>query len=343
MRAMQLQQVGPIDDRDRLVPVELPEPTAGPGQVRVRVAACGVCHTDLHEIEGELTLPRLPLVIGHQVVGVVDQVGPGVDAEMIGRRVGSAWLHETCGECRFCGAGTENLCREARFTGFDADGGYAQAMLAPAAFVYPIPDGFPDLQAAPLLCAGIIGYRALRQCRVQPGQRLGLYGFGASAHVAIQVAHHWGCQVHVFTRAAGHQQLARELGAAWVGSTADESPGPVDAAINFTPAGVLVRHALGNMERGGTVALAGIHVDEIPALDYQEHLYFERSVVSVTASTRQDGLELLQLAAEIPIRTQVTTYPLERVNEALRAVKRSEIDGAAVIQVAEDEGAARHS
>ncbi len=333
MRAMQLQQIGSIDDADRLVAVELPEPHAGPGQVRLRVSVCGVCHTDLHEIEGELDLPRLPLVLGHQPVGIVDQVGDGVDPAMLGQRVGAAWLHETCGACRFCADGSENLCRDARFTGFDADGGYAEWMLAPAAFVYPLPEGFPDLQAAPLLCAGIIGYRALRMSRVRPGQRLGLYGFGASAHVAIQVARHWGCEVSVFTRSAGHQQLARDLGAAWVGSAADDPPGKIDAAINFAPAGRLVVDALRIMERGGTVALAGIYVDEVPALDYERHLYFERSVVSVTASTRRDGMELMQLAAEIPIRTEVTTYPLAELNAALRAVKHSEVDGAAVIRI----------
>ncbi len=333
MRAMQLVEVGSIDDGDRLRPVELPEPEPGPGQVRIRVSVCGVCHTDLHEIEGELALPALPLVPGHQVVGRVDRVGEGVTTPAVGDRVGMAWLHETCGGCRFCAEGSENLCGDARFTGFDAPGGYAEAVLAPAAFVYPIPEGFPDLQAAPLLCAGIIGYRALRCCRVRPGQRLGLYGFGASAHVAIQVALHRGCEVYVFTRSEGHRALARRLGAAWVGGAKDDPPHKIDAAINFSPAGALVVDALRIMERGGTVALAGIYVDRIPELDYQAHLYHERSVTSVTASTRQDGHELLALAAEIPIRTQVTTYPLDRVNDALRDVKHSRVDGAAVVRV----------
>jgi len=333
MRAMQLQSVGPIDDVDRLVMVELPRPLAGPGQVRLRVSVCGCCHTDLHEIEGEIELPALPLVPGHQVVGVVDQVGEGVTGVHIGDRVGAAWLHETCGACRFCGAGVENLCPDARFTGFDVDGGYAEAMVLPAEFAYLIPAGFPDLQAAPLLCAGIIGLRALRRSRIRPGQRLGLYGFGASAHVAIQVAVHWGCEVYVFTRSESHRQLALRLGASWAGEAGDEPPGLLDGAVNFAPAGWLTLDALRLLERGGTVALAGIYVDEIPALDYAEHLYFEKSVCSVTAATRQDGLDLLQLAADIPIHTEVTTWPLEQLNTALRAVKNSEVDGAAVIQV----------
>ncbi len=332
---MQLTDVGSIDDQDRLVPVELPTPDPGPGQVRIRVSACGCCHTDLHEIEGEIELPQRPVVPGHQVVGVVDAVGPGVDAPALGERVGAAWLHETCCSCRFCDDGDENLCRDARFTGFHVDGGYAEAMIAPAEFVYPLPAGFPDLQAAPLLCAGIIGYRALRLSGIRPGQRLGLYGFGASAHVAIQVARHWGCQVYVFTRSRGHQELARRLGAAWVGRAGGDPPALLDAAVNFSPSGRLTLDALRILERGGTVALAGIYVDEIPQMDYEEHLYYEKKVCSVTASTRQDGLELLELAAEIPIRTEVTTWPLAEVNEALRAVKHSEVDGAAVIRVAD--------
>jgi alcohol dehydrogenase, propanol-preferring len=313
--------------------VELPEPVPGPGQVRIRVAVCGVCHTDLHEIEGELPLPRLPLIPGHQVVGRVDRVGEGVRTPVVGDRVGVAWLHQTCGGCRFCATGSENLCREARFTGFHEQGGYAEAVLAPADFVYPIPGGFPDLQAAPLLCAGIIGYRALGCCGIRPGQRLGLYGFGASAHVAIQVARHRGCEVYVFTRSEGHRRLARRLGAAWVGGAEDDPPGRIDAAINFSPAGALVADALRIMERGGTVALAGIYVDQLPPLDYEAHLYYERSVTSVTASTRQDGHELLALASEIPIRTEVSVYPLDRVNDALRDVKHSRVDGAAVVRV----------
>ena len=333
MRAMQLRTVGSIDSVDRLEPVELPEPQAGPGQVRIRVSVCGCCHTDLHEIEGELELPGLPLVPGHQVVGEVDQVGEGVTSISAGERVGVAWLHETCGHCRFCDDGTENLCTDARFTGFDVSGGYAEYMVAPAAFVYPIPAGFPDLQAAPLLCAGIIGYRALRLSAVRPGQRLGLYGFGASAHVAIQVALHRGCEVYVFTRSDGHRDLARRLGAAWTGQAGEDPPELMDGAINFAPAGRLTLDALRLLQRGGTVALAGIYVDEIPTMDYAEHLYYEKKVTSVTASTRRDGHELMQLAAEIPIRTEVTTWPLAEVNEALRAVKNSEVDGAAVIRV----------
>jgi len=332
MRAMVLDTPAPIDDEPlTLRDVPLPEP--GPGQVRLRVSVCGVCRTDLHTVEGDLDLPRTPLVPGHQVIGTVDALGDGVSGLAEGTRVGVAWLHQTCGQCRFCSAGRENLCPDARFTGLDADGGYAEAMTVPADFAYPVPDGFPDEQAAPLLCAGIIGYRALRRSGIRPGGRLGLYGFGASAHVAIQVARHWECEVAVLTRDEGHKALARRLGAAWVGEAPDRPPAPLDAAVIFAPAGDLVPPALEAVDKGGTVVLAGIHVSGIPAMDYENHVFYERTLTSVTAATRQDGGDLLRLAAKIPIRTEVETFDLAEANAVLARVKASQIAGAAVLRV----------
>ncbi len=332
MQAMRLSEPKPIEENP-LELVELPVPTPGPGEVRLQVQVCGICHTDLHIVEGDLSLPRLPIVPGHQIVGRVEAVGEGVTRFREGDRVGVPWLYSTCGRCEFCRSGRENLCREARFTGYHVNGGFAQFMVVPADFAYPIPEGFPDLQAAPLLCAGIIGYRALRLSQVQPGQRLGLYGFGASAHIAIQVARHWGCEVYVFTRSKGHQDLARELGAAWVGQAQDTPPAPLHSAIIFAPAGWIVHEALRVLERGGTVALAGIHMSPIPEMDYRL-LYWERTVRSVANSTRRDAEELLQLAAEIPIQTTVEAFPLAEANRALRMLKGSRIDGAGVLQIA---------
>ncbi|HET91595.1 MAG TPA: zinc-binding alcohol dehydrogenase family protein [Chloroflexi bacterium] len=332
MKVMLLREPCAIEER----PLELaawPRPNPGPGQVRLQVRACGICHTDLHTVEGDLELPKLPLIPGHQIVGVVEARGESADRFEVGQRVGVPWLYSACGACEFCRRGQENLCREARFTGLHADGGYAEAMVVPEAFAYPIPESFSDVEAAPLLCAGIIGYRALRLSEIQPGQRLGLYGFGASAHVTIQVARHWGCSVYVFTRSAGHRQLARELGAEWVGGAEDTPPQRMHGSIIFAPAGELVPEALRVLERGGTLALAGVTMSPVPALDYDDLLYWERTVRSVANFTRQDARELLQVAAEIPIHTTVETFALEQANEALLAVKRSEIDGAGVLIV----------
>ena len=332
MKAMLLRETKPAEQR----PLELadwPLPEPGPGEVRLAVRVCGVCRTDLHTVEGDLPLPKLPLVPGHQVVGVVEARGEGATRFATGQRVGVPWLHRTCGECEFCRRGLENLCQDAQFTGLHADGGYAEAMLVPQDFAYPIPEGFSDVEAAPLLCAGIIGYRALRLSEVQPGQRLGLYGFGGSAHVTIQVARHWGCQVYVFTRSEGHRRLARELGAMWVGGAEDTPPAKMHGSIIFAPAGGLVPEALRVLERGGTLSLAGVTMTPIPELDYDRLLYWERTVRSVANFTRQDAEELLQVAAEIPIHTTVQTLPLEAANEALLALKRSEIDGAGVLVV----------
>jgi propanol-preferring alcohol dehydrogenase len=292
-----------------------------------------VCHTDLHTVEGDLALPKLPLVPGHQIVGMVEARGEGATRFELGRRVGVPWLYRTCGRCSFCDRGLENLCEDALFTGLHADGGYAEAMVVPQEFAYPLPQGFTDVEAAPLLCAGIIGYRALRLSRVRPGQRLGLYGFGGSAHVTIQVARHLGCEVYVFTRSEGHRQLARRLGAAWVGSAEDTPPAKLQGSIIFAPVGELVPEALRVLDRGGTLALAGVTMTPIPELDYDRLLYWERTVRSVANFTRQDALELLQLAAEIPIQTATQTFPLQEANEALLALKRSEIDGTGVLVV----------
>jgi propanol-preferring alcohol dehydrogenase len=332
MRAMRLSQPAPIESRP-LVLAQQPVPEPGPGALRVRVECCGVCRTDLHVVEGELAPRHETVTPGHQIVGRVEAVGAGVSTPALGARVGIPWLHAACGECRFCARGEENLCAAPHFTGWDVDGGYAEFALAPAAFVYELPDALPPDQAAPLLCAGIIGYRAFRRSRAEPGARLGLWGFGASAHIAIQVARHRGCDVYVFSRAREHGRLAEELGARWVGGSFDVPPVPLDAAILFAPAGELVPVALERLDRGGTLAIAGIHLSDVPSLEYQRHLFQERTVTSVTANTRADGRALLGLAAEIPIRTHVTNYPLERANEALLDLKQDRIRGAAVLDL----------
>ena len=331
MKAMVLPGPAPIE-QSPLQLTEMPQPQPGAGQIGIRVRVCGVCHTDLHTVEGELVLPRLPLVPGHQIVGTVDVLGEGVTRFRIGDRVGVAWLHQSCGECEYCRRGDENLCESGRFTGLDVDGGYAEYTLALAAFAYPIPDIFTDEQASPLLCAGIIGYRALRLSEVQPGQRLGLYGFGASAHIAIQIACHWDCQVYVFTRSQSHRQLARALGAVWAGNARDD-PGPrMHSSITFAPVGWIVPQALRVLDKGGTLAINAIHMSPIPEMPYQL-IYHERTVRSVANSTRQDAEELLRIAAEIPIKTEVHTFPLEEANQVLQALKASQVDGAAALRL----------
>jgi propanol-preferring alcohol dehydrogenase len=332
MKAMLFEFPGPIVE-DPLKLVDLPPPVPGPGQILIQVSYCGICHTDLHTVEGELPLERLPLIPGHQVVGRVVDQGPGVFRFKPGDRVGLAWLRHACGVCQFCRSARENLCEQARFTGLHRDGGYAELAVAQENFVYPLPPDLPDQAAAPLLCAGIIGYRALKLSDLKPGGRLGLYGFGASAHIAIQVARHWDCEVFVFTRSPGHQELARQLGAAWVGQAQDTPPTKPDSAIIFAPAGNLVPEALRVLNRGGTLALAGIYMTPIPSLDYEKHLYYEKTVRSVTASTRQDGRELLELAAKIPLKPKVQLFPLKEANQALKLLKQGKIDGAGVLTV----------
>lgn len=311
---------------------DLPIPEPGEGQIRIHVEACGVCHTDLHTVEGDLDLPQLPVVPGHQIVGTVDAVGADVTRLRIGDRIGVPWVHWTCGSCWACESDRENLCEQILFTGFHVNGGYAEYTLAPADFAYPLPVNLPSLQAAPLLCAGIIGYRALRVSGIQPGQRLGLWGFGASAHVTIQMARHWGCEVFVVSRSPDHLDHAKALGAAWVGRSGEKPPEPLDAAINFTPAGPTVPEGLEALRPGGTLALAGIHMSPLPSMKY-EILYGERVLRSVANSTRSDAEELLALAAELPIRTDIEVFPLAEANLALERMARSEVHGAAVLEI----------
>ena len=313
---------------------ELPLPEPGAGQVRLRVLACGVCHTDLHIVEGDIHPPRLPLTPGHQVVGVVDALGTGDSGGLrIGERIGLPWLHQTCSQCDFCRRGQENLCPLARFTGFHVDGGFAEYMLAAASGVLPLPVGITDEQAAPLLCAGIIGYRALRLADLQPGERLGLVGFGASAHLAIQLARFWGCPVYVFTRSAAHRQHALKLGAVWVGEAGESPPHALDRAVIFAPSGSLVPITLDKLRPGGTLAINAIHMTPIPELPYSL-IYGERTLRSVANATHQDGIEFLELAAHIPLHANVSLYALQDANRALRDLKDSRINGEAVLQIA---------
>ncbi|MGQ0811515.1 MAG: zinc-dependent alcohol dehydrogenase family protein [Nitrospiraceae bacterium] len=329
---MVVQQIGDVQ-ANPLAMSDVPVPEPGVGQVRVRIRVCGICRTDLHIVEGELP-PHKPHVIpGHEVVGIVDRVGRNVVDVKEGDRVGIAWLQETCGHCEFCRSGHENLCLAARFTGYHVDGGYAEYAVAPARFAYRIPETFSDEQTAPLLCAGIIGYRALRLSGVKPGQRLGLYGFGASAHIAIQVARHWGCSVYVCSLQEAHRALARELGAVWAGGATDPPPDRLHGAILFAPAGELVPPALQTLERGGTLAIAGIYMTPIPTLNYNRDVFGERVIRSVTANTKQDGIDLLQEAAAIPIRPHTRRFRLEEANQALQSLKAGTIQGAGVLVV----------
>ncbi|MBN2580226.1 MAG: zinc-dependent alcohol dehydrogenase family protein [Pirellulales bacterium] len=330
MKAMLLLDIAPIGNSPlHLTDLPLPEP--GPGEVRIKIACCAICRTDLHVIEGDLPRQKLPIVPGHQVVGVVEKLGPGCSRWKPGQRVGVAWLRHTCGKCRFCTAGKENLCASTLFTGYHADGGYAEYTVAPEAFCYEIPAAFSDHEAAPLLCAGIIGYRALKRCNPQPGGRLALYGFGSSAHVVIQIALHRGCEVYVVTRGEKHRELARRMGARWVGETAEEMPVKADSAIIFAPAGELVPPALEHLEKGGALALAGIYMTDVPPLDYERHLFYERDVHSVTCNTREDGRELLAEAAAVPLRPHTTVYPLAEANRALQDLKNDRINGTGVL------------
>jgi len=311
---------------------ERPSPVPGRGQVRLRVRACGVCRTDLHVLDGELPDLGRPVVPGHQIVGMVEATGEGVERPAAGERVGVPWLGWTCGACRFCLSGRENLCPEARFTGYHIDGGFAERAVADARYCFPIPEGYPDLQAAPLLCAGLIGYRSLRLAG--EAGRLGLYGFGAAAHIVIQLARHKGRRVFAFTRAGDResQAFARSLGAEWAGDALSPGPEPLDAAIIFAPAGELVPAALRAVERGGTVVCAGIHMSDIPSFPYRI-LWEERVVRSVANLTRSDGEEFLALAPRVPVRTEVETFPLAAANEALERLRSGRVRGAAVLVV----------
>ena len=331
VKALTLSGPAPVEKRPLVLSdVAIPDPKED--EVLIRVSACAICRTDLHVTEGELS-PKLSNVIpGHQVVGRVVGAGSQAKRYAAGTRVGIPWLHRTDGTCEFCTRGRENLCPNALFTGWTANGGYAEYAVAPEHFVYPIPDSFTDLAAAPLLCAGIIGFRALRLAELQSGDTLGIYGFGAAGHVCIQVARHWGMRVMVATREEKHRKLAAELGAEWVGAAYDDPPVPLNAAIIFAPAGELVPAALKNLKRGGTLVLGGIYMSAIPSFSY-DLLYWERNIRSVANNTRQDGMDFLQVAAEIPIHTEVHTFRLEEANEALQALKHEGIRGAGVLTV----------
>ena len=333
MKAMVVHNPGPIADHP-LTLVDLPTPEPKQGEVLIRVEVCGVCRTDLHVTEGDLPPHRSPIVPGHEAVGTIVKLGPGSGRVLKeGDRVGVAWLHASCGACAYCTRGEENLCIAPRFTGYDENGGYAEFLTAPEAFVYPLPSEVSSVQISPLLCAGIIGYRALRRSDIRPGQRLGLYGFGASAHIVIQIARYWGCEVYVATRGDRHRQLAQEMGAIWVGEATDTPPEKLNSAIIFAPAGELVPTALEALDRGGTLALAGIYMTDVPTLNYTNHLFYEHNIRSVTANTRQDGKELLELAKMIPLQTHTEEFPLEKANDALHRLRHDQINGAAVLRV----------
>ena len=339
MKAMVLERVSSVEERP-LKLVDLPKPVPGRGEVLVKVSACGVCHTELDEIEGRVPPSRFPMILGHEIVGRVETLGSGTKKYREGDRAGIAWINWACGKCSFCLKGEENLCDTARWTGKDAPGGYAEYTVVPEDFAYPVPQEFTDVKASPLLCAGVIGYRALRLSGMEDGSVLGLYGFGASAHIVIQVAKHKypNGRVFVFTRPhqKEHQDLARKLGADWIGATGDTSPEKLDCAIDFTPVGEPVREALRNLQKGGRVVINAIRkVTPIPELDYTEHIWYEKEVKSVANVTRRDAQEFLPLAAEIPIVPETQEFRLEEANEALILLKEGKIQGAGVLKIAE--------
>jgi alcohol dehydrogenase, propanol-preferring len=327
MRAMRLHVAG-----RPLAADEIPIPRPAPGQLLVKVSACAVCRTDLHVVDDELAAPKLPLIPGHEIVGRVEQVGEGVQNFRVGDRVGIPWLGWTCGECEFCMSGRENLCERARFTGYTIDGGYAEFTVADARFAFRVPDAFDDVKAAPLFCAGLIGYRSLR--KAGDPKRLGIYGFGAAAHIVAQVARHEGREVFAFTRKGDNeaQGFARGLGAVWAGGSNETPPEELDAAIIFAPIGSLVPVALKNVKRGGTVVCGGIHMSDIPSFPYRD-LWQERTITSVANLTRRDSEEFLTLAAQIPVQTKTETFPLEEANKALEALRSGKLSGAAVLVI----------
>ena len=335
MKALILKQVSRVEEKP-LELVNLPDPVPGRGQIRVKVSACGICHTELDEIEGRVPPTKFPMILGHEIVGRVESHGPEVNKFKIGDRVGIAWINWACGECSFCRNGEENLCYKSKWTGKDVDGGYAQYTIVSEYFAYPIPERFSDLQAAPLLCAGVVGYRALRLSGIGDNKVLGLYGFGASAHIIIQVAKYKypDGKVFVFTRPGQkeHQDLARKLGADWVGVTEDTPPEKLDCAIDFTPVGAPVREALRNLQRGGRVVINAIRkISQIPELDYTKHLWHEKELKSIANVTRRDAMEFLPLAAQIPVTPQIQEHKFEEANEALIFLKRGKVQGAAVL------------
>jgi alcohol dehydrogenase, propanol-preferring len=332
MQAMAVQRPAPIETNPlRAVEVERPRPQAG--EILVRVSTCGVCRTDLHVAEGDLPPKQQSIIPGHEIVGKVVELGAGCRRFIPGTRVGIAWLRQTCGTCNYCLRNRENLCPNARFTGWDRNGGYAQWTTVQEDFAYPLPETIADEEMAPLLCAGIIGYRAIKRAEVKPGTTVGLYGFGGSAHLALQVLQHWKCRVFVMTRGGKHQELAKEMDAQWIGSAEELPPAPLDSAILFAPAGDLVLPALQALDRGGILAVAGIYLSAIPPLDYERHLFYEKELRSVTANTRRDGEEFLKIAGEIPIRTHTTPMALDDANRALQMLKHDELKGAATLHI----------
>jgi propanol-preferring alcohol dehydrogenase len=332
MKAQVLQEIAPVENHPlKLSDVPVPEP--GPGEVLLKVSACGVCHTELDEIEGRLT-PRLPVIPGHEIIGIVAETGQGVTKYKVGDRAGIAWIHSACGECTFCKQGNENLCLKFKSTGCDANGGYAEYTVVSEEFAYPIPELFSNAQAAPLLCAGAIGYRDLKLSGIRPGQSLGLFGFGASAHIVIQVAVHWNCNVYVFTRSEMHRALAKKLGAVWAGNADDDPPEKLNYVIDFTPVGETVPNALRVLEKGGRLIMAVIRKrNAIPPLDYAGLLWDEKEIKSVANITRSDAQEFLPLAAEIPILPEVQEFPLSEANDVLVMLKEGRIQGAAVLRM----------
>ncbi len=330
MRAMLLHRNAPIIDRP-LELTDIPCPEPGPGEILVDVTVCAICRTDLHVIEGDLPTAGLPIIPGHQVVGRVEKLGQNCQRFKEGDRVGIAWLRHTCGSCGFCSKGMENLCADSLYTGYHADGGFAEKTVVAEGYAYALPEAFNDTDAAPLLCAGIIGYRALHRSEPKEGCKLGLYGFGSSAHVVLQIALHRGYEVYVATRGESHRELARRMGAHWVGETFDPMPEKVDSAIVFAPAGEIVPVAMRNLNKGGTVAMAGIYMTPVPEMEYEACLFHEKNLRSVEANTRADGEALLKESAEIPIRPEVTTFPLAQANEALIKLKEDKIDGTGIL------------
>ncbi|HEX2970818.1 MAG TPA: zinc-dependent alcohol dehydrogenase family protein [Tepidisphaeraceae bacterium] len=331
MRAMMLPSAGPIESSP-LQLADWPIPTPGADEVRLKVRCCAICRTDLHIIEGDLPLTDLlPIIPGHQIVGLVDEVGSDCHRLKPGMRIGAAWLRRTCGVCRFCVTGRENLCLMSEYTGYHVPGGYAEYATVPESFAYELPETFSDVEAAPLLCAGLIGYRALKRANVPPDGTLAIFGFGSSAHLVIQLAVHRGNAVYVVSRNPSHQQLARQLGAAWAGFDVGQMPSKADSAILFAPVGSLVPTALEALDRGGTLSIAGIHMTPIPELDYDRYLFYERDIHPVTANTRRDARELLEEAGKIRVRPWTVTYPLEHANRALQDMKQGKIDGTGVL------------
>ena len=332
MKAMVLEKTAPIGEAPlNLQQIPVPEP--GEGEVLVAIHCCGICRTDLHIVEGDLPESTRPIVPGHQIVGTTKALGPGCRHARIGQRVGIAWLRHTCGQCDFCRRGQENLCEASRFTGYHAHGGYAEYALIHEDFLYDIPDAFSEEEAAPLLCGGIIGYRSLQRANVPEGGALALYGFGSSAHIVLQLAKHRGHRVFAVSRTTSHQRLALDMGADWAGDDPSLMPEKADSAIVFAPAGPVVPPALAALRNGGTLAVAGIHLSDIPPLNYEKHLFYERDLRSVTANTWEDGRGLLDEAARIPIRPQTTTYPLEEANQALQDLAAGAIDGTGILRV----------